>query len=547
MRIKVIYNDDTYRCPGTVTNLCTLKEFVTDTLKIQSFKLKYVDDEALQAVLATQSNFEEALEIAKEENRKSLKITVHIDSPSKSDTSSNSHQSEQITRDPNTHASLQQQRQQQEHAIFQLLNQRKPIFEKPKILHWKCKELFTVSRKGAKAVQSDTAQYNESLIEINRDANLDRKYWNSILVDDEVCFRMDLSKTLKDIDKLKKPKYGDTFETIIQLETKLKYDTNKMSKIKVRYKNIYENVEQSKICISTVTDLLIKLHHRLQRVLKIENEDGTPVTYDKVDQKSNFFHHSTQSVIKEEKIYNFYKPILTRLNTIKQKQLQYISNIRTHKLWKTIEAKGIEKLRKNKIKTIKVTNTNRQKKNLPPKDRSKSNNNTNNTKQPTDKSKAKQLTTKSVYIFFCVTIIIQTTKRGKKKDPVQSKNIIKMFEKRQLTNIQSLPQSQQAHRESLFANINLIKYPSQHRALTYGFVREYESSNVFVGIVPWGMKILILQYLCDFECDKCGLIKSKNENVQLKVCNDKCIKFMCSECIVSRDGKAVYCDQHKKV
>ncbi len=80
---------------------------------------------------------------------------------------------------------------------------------------------------------------------------------------------------------------------------------------------------------------------------------------------------------------------------------------------------------------------------------------------------------------------------------MQSNNIIKMFKKNQLTNGQSLPQSQQTHIQPLFMNI--IKYPSHHRALTYGFVREYESSNVFVGIVPWGMKILILQYLCDLK------------------------------------------------
>ncbi len=64
----------------------------------------------------------------------------------------------------------------------------------------------------------------------------------------------------------------------MKLEKKLQYNSNKSSKIKVRHKNIYKNVEQSQTCISKVNDLLMQLHNRLQRVLKIQNNDGTPVT-----------------------------------------------------------------------------------------------------------------------------------------------------------------------------------------------------------------------------------------------------------------------------
>ncbi len=122
------------------------------------------------------------------------------------------------------------------------------------------------------------------------------------------------------------------------------------------------------------------------------------VTGDTVDQQTDYFQHSTKSEIKEEKIYNFYKPIIKRLNKIKQQQTKYVVNTKQHKLWKTIEGNAIEKLKKNKTKTIKVTNNNRKKKNLPAKDRSKSENNT--PKTTANISKAKRLKTKSVYLFY---------------------------------------------------------------------------------------------------------------------------------------------------
>ncbi len=59
----------------------------------------------------------------------------------------------------------------------------------------------------------------------------------------------------------------------------------------------------------------------------------------------------------------------------------------------------------------------------------------------------------------------------------------------------------------------ILKYPPYHRALTHGYLRQESRFTV-----PAYMIVLMLSYLCDFSCYKCGLIQSKNKNIQVNIC-----------------------------
>eukprot|EP01084_Bolivina_argentea_P135642 238988_1 len=132
--------------------------------------------------------------------------------------------------------------------------------------------------------------------------------------------------------------------------------------------------------------------------------------------------------------------------------------------------------------------------------------------------------------------------KGKNKG-VKSRNIVDMF---------TAKKKKQKSRNDLFVygtalqgrKNPILRYPAYHRALTNGYVRQESRFNV-----PAWITFLMLNYLCNFSCYKCGLIQSKNKNIEVNICNGKCIKFICGECVMSRDGKCVKfcCDRHKKL
>eukprot|EP01084_Bolivina_argentea_P135639 238982_1 len=132
--------------------------------------------------------------------------------------------------------------------------------------------------------------------------------------------------------------------------------------------------------------------------------------------------------------------------------------------------------------------------------------------------------------------------KSKGKNDVKCRNIADMFAKKK----------KQKRSNDLFVygpTFNgrknpILTYPPYHRALSHGYVRQESRFTVPAYII-----FLMLSYLCDFSCYKCGLVESKNKNVEVNICNGKCIKFICGECVMSRDGKCVKfcCDRHKKL
>ncbi len=63
---------------------------------------------------------------------------------------------------------------------------------------------------------------------------------------------------------------------------------------------------------------------------------------------SNVFKPTIDTLMKEEKLYNFYNRILKKLENIKQSRTKYINDLKSHKsLWKNINQRVEKKLEWN--------------------------------------------------------------------------------------------------------------------------------------------------------------------------------------------------------
>eukprot|EP01083_Nonionella_stella_P138883 422764_1 len=103
--------------------------------------------------------------------------------------------------------------------------------------------------------------------------------------------------------------------------------------------------------IMKIRELNIEIKQRLQNVLKIENADGTAVTYEK--KESEFWTTKTITVVKDAELYDYYKQELKRLNKIKEKQSTFIESCKSHPMWNETVKRSKAKLAYNETKRIK--------------------------------------------------------------------------------------------------------------------------------------------------------------------------------------------------
>eukprot|EP01084_Bolivina_argentea_P047973 88430_1 len=83
-------------------------------------------------------------------------------------------------------------------------------------------------------------------------------------------------------------------------------------------------------------------------------------------------------------------------------------------------------------------------------------------------------------------------------------------------------------------NLNpILKFPPVYRAVTFGFVRRWETEQN-ISIASW-IIIHILRYYCYKSCYKCKKIENKNTNIIVRLCNGKCTRFVCNGCVDSMD------------
>eukprot|EP01084_Bolivina_argentea_P289655 497430_1 len=356
IKIKVICGEDTYRCPDTISTLSNVNNFIESNFNFESntFKLKYFDDDKDEIGIKTDAHLYEAINIATKEKRPSLKIYIHrVKEKSKP-----KQQLQQTYPNTNTIATdplskLQKRRMQQEKNILEYLQERKPITNAPKFLHNKLitSKLWKISRKNTKTIQPDTAKWNETVIEVNSGVDLDKSFWNKVTIDEEIRFRVDtIHQTLSLIHTLEQSMSKDTIEIVKHYEKSLKYKPNKNSLVNTKWKNIQKNVQIGEKIILKINELKRDIDKRLQSTLKIAKEDGSVVTYTKIN-TSNFFKPTTDTLIKEQKLYNYYCRIVKKLDNMKRKKIEYIDDIKSNtSLWKVINQRAENKLKNNKKK-----------------------------------------------------------------------------------------------------------------------------------------------------------------------------------------------------
>eukprot|EP01083_Nonionella_stella_P138884 422768_1 len=83
------------------------------------------------------------------------------------------------------------------------------------------------------------------------------------------------------IEELEETQTEHDMESIVQSRNQNKAKTNRCSVVNTVHKNIKQNVECGEKMIMKIRELNIEIKQRLQNVLKIENADGTAVTYEK--------------------------------------------------------------------------------------------------------------------------------------------------------------------------------------------------------------------------------------------------------------------------
>eukprot|EP01083_Nonionella_stella_P164584 545169_1 len=144
----------------------------------------------------------------------------------------------------------------------------------------------------------------------------------------------------------------ERMESIDQARNKNKSKKNRGSLVNTVHKNIKSNVEKGEKIIRKINQVKIDMKHRMQNVLKIENADGTAVTYEKLI-RSGFLGTKTITAVKDAKLYDYYKQELKRLNKIKEKQSRFIASCKSHPMWNETVRRSNAKLVYNESKRIK--------------------------------------------------------------------------------------------------------------------------------------------------------------------------------------------------
>eukprot|EP01083_Nonionella_stella_P048752 130160_1 len=241
----------------------------------------------------------------------------------------------------------------QEDVLCTKLQQRTAIHKPPPFLHEKSQAVFKTSKKGSKQMQQKTAIFNQCVCDVDNQADLPKKHWTAAGVFSEVTFRLDVLQEAFDyITQLLSNQTDERMESIDQARNKNKSKKNRGSLVNTVHKNIKSNVEKGEKIIRKINQVKIDMKHRMQNVLKIENADGTAVTYEKLI-RSGFLGTKTITAVKDAKLYDYYKQELKRLNKIKEKQSRFIASCKSHPMWNETVRRSNAKLVYNESKRIK--------------------------------------------------------------------------------------------------------------------------------------------------------------------------------------------------
>eukprot|EP01083_Nonionella_stella_P170989 583103_1 len=142
----------------------------------------------------------------------------------------------------------------------------------------------------------------------------------------------------------------DNIESIDAKKKSKKTSKNKCSIVDTVCKNVKQNVQHAETILLKLTQLEAQIKGRLHKQLKIRRDDGTAVTYQK--KKDCFFTQGTATVVKDQKVLEWYEDLLKRMKRMKEEQQQMIDKCKTVNEWKTVNKRANKKLEYNERKRI---------------------------------------------------------------------------------------------------------------------------------------------------------------------------------------------------
>eukprot|EP01084_Bolivina_argentea_P267222 453556_1 len=295
LKIKTTYNNDTRRFKGDI-NFQALVKFVESAYQIpcSSFRLTYIDEDEDQLTLDA-NEFVDAVDFY-HGTGSILKIdVVFLKSKPQNPTHSNTKVNKK--NHGNTLEQLRTQRQQQEKIVLDLLQKNKPSSNIPDFLHKKSANVWKTQQNSGGKIQYKTKIWNETLIQIDKQADLDKKHWDQTKVSDEVSFRVKtVVRKLNNIKSLydQIDLVQDVYKDLKQCENNLKYKHNKASMMRTQYNKVKESVFKAECCIKEIKLLQTDINFRMIKILKIKTNDNKPITYQKMD-KTIFFETKRQT------------------------------------------------------------------------------------------------------------------------------------------------------------------------------------------------------------------------------------------------------------
>ncbi len=169
----------------------------------------------------------------------------------------------------------------QEEKALDKLKDLKPSTDAPSCLHRKCVNVWKKQDESTQQIYYETKLWNENVIQVSKQADLDKKHWDQAKVSDEVHFRV---KTLhpkrEQIESIngKIDLSQDPIEYLQKCDNELKYKKNKASMVRTQSKNIIENVTNAEECIKQIKILTNEINNRMIKILQIKTLEHQPIT-----------------------------------------------------------------------------------------------------------------------------------------------------------------------------------------------------------------------------------------------------------------------------
>eukprot|EP01083_Nonionella_stella_P085218 236192_1 len=373
MKIKVEFNKEVTKYSfQSLDNLryADLISFVSGAYGLKDFTLKYIDEDEENINIFSDNTLRDAFE---EMNNLRVFVCKSVSGSNANATTNNHHTLKQKPPPKNNVAApnvvtfyeLQRNRRMKLEAIvLEKLNKRRAMHDVPSFLNCKSKSVFKIQKKGTKSTQIQTSEFNKTLIHVDSQGDMDKKHWSPPAIEREVKFRLEtIDQTLNEVSELADKQTKDNIQSINTTKKKQKINKNKCAIVDTVCKNVKINVENGEKILLKLTQLEATVNGRLINVLKIRKPDGSAVTYKK--KKAAFFTQGTTTVIKDQKVLEWYEDLLKRLKTMKLEQQKLINECKTanQNEWKVINKRANKKLEYNERKRVKQNERNEQNRN----------------------------------------------------------------------------------------------------------------------------------------------------------------------------------------